>query len=92
MTKLWIQKKIDCQYHQKDSLEHFEFIVITKGMYIYTLKVTRHLGHLFLSYYRFQIGVWEDGFRFRFFNSWEYMHEKNNTLHYMSNGRGGLVG
>ena len=26
-------------------------------MYTYTSKVTRNLGHFFLSYYRFQIGV-----------------------------------
>ena len=32
-------------------------MVVTKGMFAYTLKVTRHLGHFFLSYYRFQIGV-----------------------------------
>ena len=32
-------------------------MLVTKGMYIYTLKVTRHLGHSFLSYYRFQIVV-----------------------------------
>ena len=24
MTELWTQKKFDCQYLQKDSLEHFE--------------------------------------------------------------------
>ena len=32
--------------------------MVTKGMYTYTLKVTRHLGHFFLSYYRFKIGVY----------------------------------
>ena len=32
-------------------------VKLTKGMYTYTLKLTRHLEHFFLSYYRFKIGA-----------------------------------
>ena len=40
-------KKNKCKYIQKDSFNILKFIVVTKGMYNYTLKFIRHLEHSF---------------------------------------------
>ena len=38
-------KRYFCQYLQKDPLEHLKLLMVTK--YTYTLKVSRHRGHIF---------------------------------------------
>ena len=47
MTELWTKKIYDCNIPKRTHQNILKFIVVTKGMYIYTLKVTRHLGHFF---------------------------------------------
>ena len=48
----WVMDPKNILYLQKDSLEHLKLLVVTKGMYSFTLKVTRHLGKFFMLHFR----------------------------------------
>ena len=53
ITDSWTQKILIVNISKRTHYKILILIVVTKGMYNYTLKVTRNLGH-FLSYYRFK--------------------------------------
>ena len=48
----WVMDPKNILYLQKDSLEHLKLLVVSKGMYSFTLKVTRHLGQFFMLHFR----------------------------------------